>query len=84
MAPAMASNPFPSAAVPIVDPTSARRPVEPVQVQSDNVTYTREHITAQYTHHKSQVVKGSDGSYRVQPVEQVYEFKTERKVPKTG
>jgi myo-inositol-1-phosphate synthase len=83
MTPALASNGV-SSSIPIVDPTSARRPVEPIVVQSDNVHYTPEHITATYVHNKTQVIKGNDGTYRVKPVEHVYEFKTERKVPKTG
>lgn len=85
MTPALASSPAPaSAAIPIVDPTSARRPVEPIHVQAPNVTYTRDHITSTYVHNKTEVTKGEDGSYRVRPTEHVYEFKTERKVPKTG
>jgi myo-inositol-1-phosphate synthase len=71
-----------------VDPTSARRPVEPIQVTSPNLTYSEEELLAKYTFHSSAVKKTVDGQgqvkYEVKPVEKELEFKTLRKVPKTG
>ncbi|GAA5991192.1 hypothetical protein JCM5350_008234, partial [Sporobolomyces pararoseus] len=71
-----------------VDPTSARRPVEPIQVTSPNLTYSEEELLAKYTFHSSAVKKSVDGNgqikYEVKPVEKELEFKTLRKVPKTG
>lgn len=72
-----------SAAVAIVDPTAARRPVESVQVESPNLTYTDDALLAKYTFHSAQVKKEGD-KYKVKPVEQPFELKTLRKVPKTG
>ncbi|KAK4050764.1 Myo-inositol-1-phosphate synthase [Microbotryomycetes sp. JL221] len=82
-APVAAATNGHSAAVPIVDPTSARRPVESVEVESDNLTYTDEALLAKYVYHSNQVKKQGD-KYKVKPVEQTFEFKTMRKVPKTG
>ncbi|GAA5897032.1 inositol-3-phosphate synthase INO1 [Sporobolomyces salmoneus] len=71
-----------------VDPTAARRPVEPIHVESPNLTYSSEELLAKYTFHSSQVKKSEDGNgqvkYEVKPVEKELEFKTMRKVPKTG
>ena len=72
-----------SSAIPIVDPTAARRNPDPIRVHSDNVAYTDEHITATYTHNRSEV-SVENGIYNVTPQETTYEFRTERKVPKTG
>ncbi|BGP57290.1 hypothetical protein JCM8202_002867 [Rhodotorula sphaerocarpa] len=71
-----------------VDPTSARRPVESIQVESDNLTYSDDALHAQYTFHSTAVDKSVDqngqAKYKVKPVEKHLEFRTERKVPKTG
>ncbi|KAM0790873.1 Myo-inositol-1-phosphate synthase [Microbotryomycetes sp. NB124-2] len=78
------ASPNGSAAVAIVDPTAARRPVESVQVvDSPNLTYTEDALLAKYTFHSAQVKKEGD-TYKVKPVEQPFELKTVRKVPKTG
>jgi len=66
-----------------IDPTAARRAVEPVQVDSPNLVYTDEAILANYTLHTSQVDKVG-AQYKVKAVEKHFNFKTERKVPKTG
>jgi len=66
-----------------VHPTAAVRPAEPVSVNSSNVEYTPEHITAKYTY-SSTSVKVNGVKYEVTPVNKEYEFKTERTVPKTG
>lgn len=72
-----------STTAPAIDPTAARRPVEAVTVESPNLTYTDEALLAKYTFHSAQVEKNGD-SYKVKPVEQNFEFKTIRAVPKTG
>ncbi|GAA5859008.1 hypothetical protein JCM5353_006096 [Sporobolomyces roseus] len=70
------------------DPTAARRPVEPIQVHSDNLKYSEDELLAKYTFHSSNVKKSTDSNgqvkYEVKPVEKELEFKTLRKVPKTG
>jgi len=70
-------------AVPMVDPTSAVRDAEPITVNAPNVVYTEDHINAKYTY-SSNSVKVNNGKYEVTPKTTVYDFKTERKVPKTG
>lgn len=72
-----------SHAVPIVDPTSVNRGSDQVKVNSANVTYTEEHIQTKYNYHSTQV-KVVDGKYEITPLNKEYEFRTERKVPKTG
>lgn len=71
-----------------VDPTAARRPVESIEVESDNLTYSDDALLAQYTFHSTAVNKSVDengqAKYKVKPVEKHLEFRTERKVPKTG
>lgn len=54
------------------------------KVQSPNVKYTESHIISKYAYANTIVTKKSDGSLVAQPVEQVFEFKTERKVPRVG
>ncbi|GAA5859348.1 hypothetical protein JCM1840_004574 [Sporobolomyces johnsonii] len=75
-------------AAPAVDPTAARRPVEPIHVSSPNLTYTQDELLAKYTFHSASVQKSTDAEgqvkYEVKPVAKDLEFKTERKVPKTG
>jgi myo-inositol-1-phosphate synthase len=66
-----------------VHPTAARRPYS-IQVQSENTTYTDEHIFAKFNDRGASVELGSDGSYKVTPTVKSYEFRTETKVPKTG
>jgi myo-inositol-1-phosphate synthase len=72
-----------SHAVPIVDPTSVKRPSDSVKVNAPNVKYTADHIEAKYDYHSTKV-QVVDGKYEVTPETKTYEFKTERKVPKTG
>ncbi|GAA6013649.1 hypothetical protein JCM10207_004802 [Rhodosporidiobolus poonsookiae] len=71
-----------------VDPTAERRLVEAVEVDSPHLTYTDEALLARYTFHSASVnkVTTAEGQtkYKVTPVEKQLEFKTERKVPKTG
>lgn len=53
-------------------------------VKSPNVIYTDSEIKSTYTYHTSKVEKQADGTYVVEPLTTVYDFKTERKVPKVG
>ncbi|GAA5904814.1 hypothetical protein JCM6882_003212 [Rhodosporidiobolus microsporus] len=93
---AAALNPF---AAPARDGTIPPQPVDPtaerrlgsagaVEVDSPNLTYTDEALFARYTFHSAQVdkVPTADGNikYKTTPVEKQLEFRTERKVPKTG
>lgn len=52
-------------------------------VESANVTYGQSTIDSKYVYRTSQV-KQVNGKYTVAPKETKYDFKTERKVPKTG
>mgnify|MGYP002477658476 CR=1 FL=1 len=71
-----------------VDPTAARRPAESIHVESPNLTYTDDALLSRYTFHSTAVDKQADAAghvkYNVRPVERELEFKTGRKVPKTG
>ncbi|KAH9454734.1 hypothetical protein MJO28_007744 [Puccinia striiformis f. sp. tritici] len=73
-----------SAAVPIVDPTAMRRPVDSVRVESEQTTYTDTHIVATSIHENTLVTRTPSGGYVLKPTKQAIEFKTERQVPTTG
>lgn len=53
-------------------------------VDSPNVAYTDAEIRSRYTYRTTRVETGPDGSLVATPHETKYEFKVERKVPKTG
>ncbi|KAI1756399.1 myo-inositol-phosphate synthase [Xylaria castorea] len=53
-------------------------------VDSPNVTYTDSEIQSKYTYRTTSVVKGADGKYVATPKETLYNFKVDRKIPKTG
>ena len=72
-----------SHAIPIVDPTAARRATDLITVESPSVKYDSTHIRAEYVRHGSSVEQ-ANGRYTVRPTETKYEFKTERQLPKTG
>lgn len=65
-----------------VHPTSVRRP-HAITVQSENVSFTDDHITSKFVNRGSKV-NVVDGQYIVTPVAQEIEFQTQRKVSKTG
>ncbi|EAU92014.1 inositol-3-phosphate synthase [Coprinopsis cinerea okayama7 len=65
-----------------VHPTSARRE-HAIAVQSENTSFTDEHITAKFVNRGTEV-KVSNGQYVVTPTTQTVEFQTQRKVNKTG
>lgn len=66
-----------------IHPTAIHRPY-PILVQSENTTYTDEHITAKFFNRGADVVTSTNGQFKVTPSVKPYEFRTERKVPKTG
>lgn len=65
-----------------VHPTSARRE-HAIAVQSENTSFTDEHITAKFVNRGTDVTV-TNGQYLVTPTTQEYEFQTARKVSKTG
>lgn len=65
-----------------IHPTAARRP-EYIKVNSENTTYTDEHITSKYFYRGADVVV-SDGQFNVTPTVKPFEFQTTRKVGRTG
>ena len=67
-----------------VCPTAAVRPSDAVTVNAPNVEYSAEHITAKYEYASTVVKKQEDGKYQVTPTKTVYEFRTQRVVPKVG
>ncbi|KAI9573334.1 hypothetical protein HD554DRAFT_2167597 [Boletus coccyginus] len=63
-------------------PTAVCRP-EYIKVNSENSTYTNEHITARYFYCGADVII-SDGQFNVTPTVKPFEFQTTCKVGKTG
>ncbi|KAI9024311.1 hypothetical protein CLU79DRAFT_100884 [Phycomyces nitens] len=65
---------------------SASAPTPPplFKVSSPNVEYTDSHIQSKYTYTNTIVSKKPDGSLVAEPVEQAFQFKTERTVPRVG
>ncbi|KAI1432108.1 myo-inositol-phosphate synthase [Xylaria sp. CBS 124048] len=55
-----------------------------VVVNSPNVTYTENEIRSKYTYRTTSVVKNADAKYVATPKETTYDFKVNRKIPKTG
>jgi myo-inositol-1-phosphate synthase len=53
-------------------------------VISPNVTYTPNEIRSKYTYRTTIVDQSPDGKFVATPKETVYDFKVDRKVPKTG
>ncbi|TGJ85180.1 hypothetical protein E0Z10_g3606 [Xylaria hypoxylon] len=53
-------------------------------VDSPNVIYTDSEIQSKYTYRTTSVVRGADGKYVATPKETLYDFKVDRKTPKTG
>ncbi|KAK6062889.1 myo-inositol-1-phosphate synthase [Seiridium cupressi] len=54
------------------------------QVESPNVVYTDCEIQSKYTYRTTSVTKNANGKYVATPKETIYDFKVDRKVPKTG
>lgn len=53
-------------------------------MDSPNVTYTDTEIRSKYTYRTTSVTRGADGKYVATPKETLYNFKVDRKIPKTG
>ncbi|KAH6875771.1 hypothetical protein BKA58DRAFT_419228 [Alternaria rosae] len=53
-------------------------------VSSPNVEYTEDTIKSKYTYRTTDVTKNDDGKYVAIPKETLYDFKVDRKIPKTG
>lgn len=66
-----------------VHPTATRRPYS-IQVNSENVSYTEEHITSSFINRGASVTTGPNGQLTVIPTATSYAFQTARKVQKTG
>ncbi|KAI8893040.1 hypothetical protein BC833DRAFT_609750 [Globomyces pollinis-pini] len=54
------------------------------KVHSENLTYSDDHITANYVYRDAAVSRAPDGSLNVTPTEKNYTFKTSTVVPKLG
>ncbi|KAI1273812.1 myo-inositol-phosphate synthase [Xylaria sp. FL0933] len=66
-------------------PTAASGQKEDIfVVNSPNVTYTDSEIRSKYTYRTTSVARGADGKYVATPKETLYDFKVDRKIPKTG
>jgi myo-inositol-1-phosphate synthase len=64
--------------------TTLSSPKELLMVESSNVKYSESAIETKYTYHLTDVSQNSDGKFVAKPKAVVYEFKTERHVPKVG
>ncbi|KAF3932434.1 hypothetical protein ABW20_dc0108896 [Dactylellina cionopaga] len=53
-------------------------------VNAPNVVYTDDTITSSYIYRTTKVVKSPSGKLEATPVETLYDFKVERKIPKVG
>jgi myo-inositol-1-phosphate synthase len=53
-------------------------------VNSPNVVYTENEINTKYTYRTTLVNETDDGKFEAVPKETIYDFKVDRKVPKTG
>jgi myo-inositol-1-phosphate synthase len=65
-----------------IHPTAARC-TTPVIVASNTTAYSDDHITAKFEYRGAHVVE-TNGAIQVTPTVENYEFRTERKVQKTG
>ncbi|KAG6816597.1 hypothetical protein H0H87_004823, partial [Tephrocybe sp. NHM501043] len=65
-----------------VHPTAARRP-HAITVQSENTSFTDEHITSKFFNRGSSVTV-NDGHFTITPTVEPFEFQTKRAVSKTG
>jgi myo-inositol-1-phosphate synthase len=58
--------------------------VENFKVDSPNVTYDTDSVTAKYDYHTTELTPGANDTWSVKPVVKEYTFKTKTKVPKLG
>lgn len=68
----------------VVHPTAARRPADAVIVQGENTIYSDEYITSTFNNRGADVVVQEGGRYVIKPSVTRFEFRTQRKIPKTG
>jgi myo-inositol-1-phosphate synthase len=68
----------------VVHPTAARRPVDAITVQGENTIYSDEYITSTFHNRGADVVVQEGARYVIKPTVTHFEFRTQRKVPKTG
>jgi myo-inositol-1-phosphate synthase len=54
------------------------------EVKSENVSYSDEFITADYKYKRAVVTEDADGNVSVEPKDDTYTFRTNRKVPRCG
>ena len=62
----------------------AQSPKDLFTVNSPNVSYTDDHIKSKYVYRTTTVTKSADGKLTATPKETNYDFKVDRKVPRTG
>ncbi|KAF8504692.1 inositol-3-phosphate synthase [Russula emetica] len=67
-----------------VHPTAARRPVDAVTVQGENTVYTDEYITSKFYNRGADVIAQEGSRYVITPSVTPFEFRTQRKVSRTG
>ncbi|KAI0282890.1 Myo-inositol-1-phosphate synthase [Russula aff. rugulosa BPL654] len=67
-----------------VHPTAARGPLDAVTVQGENTVYTDEYITSKFYNRGAGVVVQEAGRYVITPTVTPFEFRTQRKVSRTG
>ncbi len=53
-------------------------------VHSPNVVYTENEIRSKFSYHTTSVAETADGKFIATPKSTIYDFKVDRKVPKTG
>ncbi|TVY42205.1 Inositol-3-phosphate synthase [Lachnellula subtilissima] len=53
-------------------------------VNSPNVTYSDDEINTKYAYRTTSVTENGDGNFVATPKETLYDFKVDRKIPKTG
>ncbi|KAI0250014.1 inositol-3-phosphate synthase [Lactifluus subvellereus] len=70
--------------VSVVHPTAVRRPVDAITVQGENTIYSDDYITSRFDNRGADVVVQEGGRYVIKPTVTSFEFRTQRKIPKTG
>lgn len=65
-----------------IHPTAARTD-HSINVISDNTIYSQDHITSTF-HNRGSSVSINAGQYTITPTVDSFQFRTARKVPKTG
>lgn len=58
--------------------------IENFTVESKNLVVSDEFLTSTYEYESTELNRSADGSWTVKPTSEVYEFRTERRVPKLG